>query len=148
MLEINYLLYFNFNLVNMYNMQIKFLGIKWRVECIVVSMIIGVIIGYHLLRGCSCCEGMSSMDYAMNNGVHNDTYENKFNQFEVNQQGSLPAKAPMNEGQLFMWANNEFNAKCCESSNVSGNGGCACITKEQADFLISRGGNRASNSEY
>ena len=111
-------------------------------------MIIGVIIGYHLLSGCSCCEGMSLMDYAMNKGVHNDTYENKFNQFEVNQQGSLPAKAPMNEGQLFMWANNEFNAKCCESSNVSGNGGCACITKEQADFLISRGGNRASNSEY
>ena len=78
MLEINYLLYFNFYLVNMYNMQIKFLGIKWRVQCIVVSMIIGVIIGYHLLRGCSCCEGMSSMDYAMNNGVHSDTYENKF----------------------------------------------------------------------
>ena len=83
MLEINYLLYFNFYLVNMYNMQIKFLGIKWRVECIVVSMIIGVIIGYHLLRGCSCCEGMSSMDYAMNNGVHNDIFRFCLRKFHI-----------------------------------------------------------------
>lgn len=129
-------------------MQIKLLGIKCRVECIVISMIIGAIIGYHLLSGCVTNEGMASMEYAMNNGVHNDKYENKYNPLEVNQKASLSPKVPLNEGQLFMWANNEFSAKCCESSNVSGNGGCACITQEQANFLNSRGGNRASNSEY
>tara|TARA_Y100000590_G_C15512064_1_gene935815 strand:+ start:358 stop:747 length:390 start_codon:yes stop_codon:yes gene_type:complete len=129
-------------------MKIKLLGLTLRVECIVISMLIGVIIGYHLISGCTCNEGMSTMDYTMNNGVHNNQYEHKYNQFEVNQNASLSPKVPMNEGQLFMWANNEFNAKCCETSNVSGNSGCACITQEQADFLNSRGGNRASNSEY
>ena len=61
---------------------------------------------------------------------------------------SMSPQVPLPEGQLFMWANNEFSGKCCDTSNVSGGGGCACITKEQAQYLNSRGGNRAPNSEF
>ena len=34
------------------------------------------------------------------------------------------------------------------STNVSGGNGCACITKEQVDFLNNRGGNRGKGSEF
>ena len=55
----------------------------------------------------------------------------------------LAPVVPLPEGQLFMWANNEFSGKCCENSNVSGGNGCACITKEQTCYLNARGGNRS-----
>ena len=137
-------------------MNIKILGITLRVECILISMIIGAILGCHLLCGCVTKEGMESagaaagaaIDYAMNKGVHTDKYESKYDQVEVNGGSKLSPQVPLPEGQLFMWANNEFSGKCCNTSNVSGGGGCACITKEQADYLNTRGGNRASPSEF
>ena len=132
----------------MYNMEIKVLGIKLRVECVIISMIIGALLCYYLLCGCARQEGMSALDYAMNKGVHNDKYNARVDRSEVNGGSKLSPKVPLPEGQLFMWANNEFSGKCCSNSNVSGGGGCACITKEQACYLNSRGGNRASPSEY
>ena len=60
----------------------------------------------------------------------------------------LSPKVPLPEGQMFMYANNDQSGNCCTSSNVSGPGGCVCITKEQQDYLNSRGGNRANVSEY
>lgn len=130
----------------MYNMNIKVLGMKLDVRCILISMVIGAILGCHLLCGCVTKEGMetmgSVMNYTMSEGVHTDSYEKKVNMMSVNGGSRLSPKVPLPEGQLFMWANNDFDAKCCESSNVSGGKGCACITKEQNDYLSSRGGNR------
>lgn len=133
-------------------MFIKVFGLKLRVECIVISVIIGMILGCHLFCGCFTKEGMNtigaSLDYAMNNGVHNDKYEKSHDMSEMATGGSLNPTVPLPEGQLFMYANNEFNGKCCSFSNVSGGGGCACITKEQADYLNSRGGNRTMPTEF
>ena len=133
-------------------MDIKILGVKLRVECILISMVIGAVLGCYLICGCVTQEGMESagaaIDYAMSKGVHTDKYESKYDQVEVNGGSNLSPKVPLPEGQLFMWANNEFSGKCCNTSNVSGGGGCACITKEQADYLNARGGNRASPSEF
>ena len=127
-------------------MKIKVLGMKLDVKCILISMVIGAILGSHLLCGCVTKEGMetigSVMNYKMSEGVHTNTYEKKTNMMNVNGGSRLSPKVPLPEGQLFMWANNDFSAKCCEHSNVSGGKGCACITAEQNDYLNSRGGNR------
>jgi len=134
-------------------MEIKVLGFKARVEVIVVSMIVGCLLCCHLICGCATREGMevagSTIGYKMNSGVHTDKYEQRVGLQEVNGGDSkLNPVTPLPEGQLFMWANNEFSGKCCSNSTVSGNGGCACITKEQNDYLNSRGGNRSNGSEF
>ena len=135
----------------MYIMFIKVFGMKLRVECIVICVAIGMLLGSHLLCGCVTDEGMdtigSTLDYAMNKGIHSDKYEKRSDMREVSG-GSLNPSVPLPEGQLFMYANNEFDGKCCSFSNVSGGGGCACITKEQSCYLNARGGNRAAGSEF
>ena len=107
-------------------MFIKVLGVKLRVECIVISVIIGMILGCHLFCGCFTKEGMetagAALDYAMNKGVHNEKYEERHDMSEMSG-GSLNPTVPLPEGQLFMYANNEFSGKCCSFSNVSGGGG-------------------------
>ena len=136
----------------MYNMEIKILGFKARVEVIVISAIIGCLLCCHLVCGCATVEGMqvagSAIGYKMANGVHQDKYDKKPDMLEMNGGGKIGPQVPLPEGQLFMWANNEFSGKCCENSSVSGGNGCACITKEQQCYLNSRGGNRTSDSEY
>ena len=133
-------------------MIVKVLGMKLRVEVVVISMIVGAILCCHLVCGCASREGMATagaaLDYVMNKGVHNDKYDSKYDQVEVNTGAKLSPQVPLPEGQLFMWANNEFSGKCCATSNVSGGGGCACITKEQGDYLNARGGNRSGASEF
>lgn len=133
-------------------MFINLFGMKLRVECIVISMIIGAVLGCHLLCGCATKEGMevagAALGYKMSQGVHNDKYDPKVGMGEMNGGNRLSPSVPLPEGQLFFYANNDFSGKCCESSNVSGTSGCACITKEQYDYLNSRGGNRTSGAEY
>ena len=116
-------------------------------------MIIGCILGGHLVCGSATIEGMqtagAALNYTMSSGVHNDKYDAKVGLAETNggDQKLSPVVA-LPEGQLFMWANNEFSGKCCANSNVSGGNGCACITKEQSCYLNARGGNRAVGSEF
>jgi len=134
-------------------MEIKILGFKARVEVIVVSIIIGILLCSHLICGCATREGMqsagSALNYAMSDGVHRDKYEAKIGLQETNGgDQKLAPVVPLPEGQLFMWANNEFSGNCCNNSNVSGGNGCACITKEQSCYLNARGGNRAVRSEF
>ena len=133
-------------------MFINVFGMKLRVECIIISMIIGAVLGCHLLCGCATKEGMevagAALGYKMSQGVHNDKYDPKVGMGEMNGGNRLSPSVPLPEGQLFFYANNDFSGKCCESSNVSGTSGCACITKEQYDYLNSRGGNRTSGAEY
>ena len=158
-----------------FNTDIIIFGLKLRIELIILAVIIGGITWLHLLGGCTTDmgfgqvgslireiiqtsksillpkrEGYSDLTYSISEGVHNDKYEQKVGLSEVNVMGGVPLKpsAPLPEGQLFMWANNTFDAKCCETSNVSGGNGCACITKEQVDFLNNRGGNRGGCSQY
>jgi len=50
---------------------------------------------------------------------------------------------PLPEGQLFLFADNQFKPECCGSS-VSSSTGCACITRSQMDYVNQRGGNRTA----
>jgi len=47
---------------------------------------------------------------------------------------------PLSYGELDMFANTPFKPECCPTT-YSNSMGCACINKEQYNYLITRGGN-------
>jgi hypothetical protein len=54
---------------------------------------------------------------------------------------------PLPEGELLMFANTEFKPECCPNT-FSTSSGCACMTGDQYNYLIGRGGNNVPYSEY
>ena len=58
-----------------------------------------------------------------------------------------PQQVPLPEGQLSMFANTEFKPECCPNAYSNGSG-CACMTVNQYNYLVSRGGNNVPYSEY
>jgi hypothetical protein len=54
---------------------------------------------------------------------------------------------PLPEGQLLMFANTPFKPECCPNA-YSNSMGCACMTVDQYNYLIDRGGNNVPYSEY
>ena len=137
-------------------MDLKIFGLSCRLEIIVISMIVGLILGGHLLCSCSRIglqEGMAvmgaSVDYVMGEDTVN-SWTNKANKYAANM-GYDKAKSkysqnkgtpvPLPEGQLYMFADTEFKPECCPST-YSSSTGCACITQEQVSYINERGGNR------
>jgi len=137
-------------------MDLKIFGLSCRLEIIVISMIVGLILGGHLLCSCSRIglqEGMAvmgaSVDYVMGEDTVN-SWTNKANKYAANM-GYDKAKGkysqnkgtpvPLPEGQLYMFADTEFKPECCPST-YSSSTGCACITQEQVSYINERGGNR------
>jgi hypothetical protein len=58
-----------------------------------------------------------------------------------------PQPVPLPEGELLMFANTPFKPECCPNT-FSNSSGCACMTGEQYNYLIVRGGNNVPYSEY
>lgn len=58
-----------------------------------------------------------------------------------------PQQVPLPENQLSMFANTEFKPECCPNAYSNGSG-CACMTVNQYNYLVSRGGNNVPYSEY
>lgn len=54
---------------------------------------------------------------------------------------------PLPEGEMSMFANTEFKPECCPNT-YSNSTGCACMTVDQYNYLIDRGGNNVPYSEY
>ena len=54
---------------------------------------------------------------------------------------------PLPEGQLDMFADTPFAPECCPNA-YSASMGCACMTVDQYNYLIERGGNNVPYSEY
>ena len=91
----------------------------------------------------------SSLDWAMGQDVAN-SWTNKAEQYSDKMgYSSTESKwsqykgtaVPLPEGQMFMFADNEFKPECCPST-YSSSTGCACITQEQVNYINERGGNR------
>ncbi len=144
-------------------MELKILGMSCRLEIIIISLIVGAILGCHLLCSCSRIgiqEGMAvmgaSVDYIMGEDTVN-SWTNKANKYAANmgydnasskysQNKGTPV--PLPEGQLYMFADNEFKPECCPST-YSSSSGCACISEEQVNYINERGGNRTmAPAEY
>jgi hypothetical protein len=58
-----------------------------------------------------------------------------------------PQPVPLPEGEMLMFANTPFKPECCPNT-YSNSSGCACMTGEQYNFLILRGGNNVPYSEF
>lgn len=54
---------------------------------------------------------------------------------------------PLPPGELDMFATTEFKPQCCPNAYSNGSG-CACMTVQQYNYLIDRGGNNVPYSEY
>jgi hypothetical protein len=144
-------------------MEFKLLGLTFRAEVVIICIILGAIIGSHLLCSCSrvgLIEGMqvigASLEYTMGSDIAN-SWTNKALQY-ADKMGYSDARdkyvqykgthVPLPEGQLYMFADNQFKPECCPST-YSNSSGCACITQEQVTYLNERGGNRTmAPAEY
>ena len=58
-----------------------------------------------------------------------------------------PQPVPLPEGEMLMFANTPFKPECCPNT-FSTSTGCACMTGNQYNYLILRGGNNFPYSEY
>ena len=58
-----------------------------------------------------------------------------------------PQPVPLPEGEMLMFANTPFKPECCPNT-YSTSTGCACMTSNQYNYLITRGSNNVPYSEY
>ena len=58
-----------------------------------------------------------------------------------------PQPVPLPEGEMLMFANTPFKPECCPNT-YSNSSGCACMTSEQYNYIITRSGNNVPYSEY
>jgi len=139
-------------------MQIEVFGMKMRVEVIVLSMVVGAVIGCNVL--CSCAkinvkEGMqmlgSAIDYKMGAGVKNSwdtrpTQQGPSVAHRAQNHDSYSSSMVSPDKALDFFADTEFKQECC-GSTYSSSTGCACMSTQQVNYLNTRGGNRTHSSE-
>jgi hypothetical protein len=58
-----------------------------------------------------------------------------------------PQPVPLPEGEMLMFANTPFKPECCPNA-YSNSSGCACMTGQQYNYLVTRGSNNVPYSEY
>jgi hypothetical protein len=58
-----------------------------------------------------------------------------------------PQPVPLPEGEMLLFANTPFKPECCPNT-YSNSTGCACMTGNQYNYLMLRGGNNVPYSEY
>jgi hypothetical protein len=132
-------------------MQIKIMGMSCSVELLIVSLVLGLILGCHMLCSCSkigLVEGMqmlgnAPLNWKMGNGVES-SWENKGESQGRNVDTNTGGSVPLPEGEMFFFSENKFDPTCCVApkSGYSNSLGCACLTEEQQTFITQHGGNR------
>lgn len=141
-------------------MEMKLMGIKFRPMIVFLCVLVGMLIGVFVL--CSCAkvtakqvkEGFESLgapnSYNMSVGVPGSYGTRKLNNIARPLDTNRGPKLPLPPGELFFFADNEFKPECCVPpfSSVSSADGCACVTKEQVDYINTRGGNRSSSEVF
>ncbi len=156
----------------MYSMNLSIGGFKIRLEVLILVAIVTFIIFAQTTFSCSSCgnkkEGFTSaggklnannyQSYSLENNTPVDTSKWGMPSLVV-KSGEPPSpgvsaildrptqQVPLPEGQLSMFANTEFKPECCPNAYSNGSG-CACMTVNQYNYLVSRGGNNVPYSEY
>jgi len=149
-------------------MELEFLGLKFRLEVVVICVLLGYLIGGFALCSCSKTlthEGFTNAAAAgLSNAAHIDhsvdqqdwaadaaTYQKQSgadNIFKGNA-GIVAGQVPLPADQLFFFYDNKFSGDCCNSGNgYSSSGGCACMSVKQLEYLNARGGNRSASTIY
>lgn len=154
----------------MYNMEISIGSYKFRVEILILIVIVFWIMFGHML--CSCCTfnykegfvgsnnaasgpefaGAKSPDWIMNPS----TWSMPTLSYSPGATPSAGVKAiwdrpkqpiPLPEGELDMFATTPFKPECCPNT-YSNSMGCACMDLKSYNYLRQRGGNNVPYSEY
>jgi hypothetical protein len=129
-------------------MNLNILGFKVRLEIVILLVVLGMIMGSMMLCSCSKIssiqEGMAVLDYKMGDGV-NTSWENEDHvDTQEKNRDAYNSNIVMPEEQLHFFSNTEFKPECC-GSNYASSGGCACMNKQQMQYINTRGGNRTHN---
>jgi hypothetical protein len=131
-------------------MDINIFGYKFRLELIILIVILAIIINSTLLCSCSKVssvqEGMAVLDYKMGEGVHSswDTKEQTTGSsvnWRKQDHDTYHGGIVHPDESLGFFSNTQFKPECC-GSNYASSGGCACMNKQQMDYINTRGGNR------
>lgn len=151
-------------------MNLSIGGFKVRVEVLVLVAVVCFLIFSQSAVACSSCdkEGFTShgsgfkvsdfSGYSLGDNTPVDTSKwgvpslvlKKGEKPSEGAQAILnrpPQSVPLPEGQMAMFANTEFKPECCPNTYSNGSG-CACMTVNQYNYLVSRGGNNVPYSEY
>ena len=148
-------------------MELEFLGVKFRLEIVVICVLLGYLIGGFVL--CSCAKGQSKEGFGnaaaalsaaatIDHNVDQDDwasdaakYQNTVgaNNMYKNNAGITAGEVPLPRDQLFFFYDNQFKPECCNSGNgYSSSSGCACVSVPQLEYLNARGGNRSASTIY
>lgn len=138
-------------------MELKWGNYSVRLEVLLLILLAGAVLGGYVF--CSCAkisvkEGFemanaAALNYVMGQGVPTDVYDKPYNPAQV-KPGVVPQgdqNTSVTGNNLALFANNKFSPSCCPS-DYSSYDGCLCETKEQVDYINTRGGNRTTNSEF
>ena len=96
-------------------------------------------------------EGFSN--YKTNAGPQFAENDGNFTHLPVSQWSSVMnvppqnANQPMSSDSMDFFKNTQFKPECCPNT-YSGSEGCACMSNDQYNTLVSRGGNNVPYSEY
>ena len=140
-----------------------------RVELVVLFVLIAFVSGCYLLTSCTrkpLMEGFkvgvqhglgAGLNYMMCDGVPGNTWggcgnkpgEKVMHKAKVNEDTNFSTgeKGDTDIENMLIFAKNEIKPECCPTE-ASSYDGCVCITKEQIDFINSRGGNRTMPTEF
>lgn len=133
-------------------MEYKLFGIKCRVEIVLIAIIIGMIMGGHLL--CSCSRISLDEGFEIGSDMLNiltDKLENGKKQIMYSKTDStviLPSESSdLNSGVSSMdfFENTKFTPESCPNT-YSSSTGCATFGPKQKLALATRGGNNTAQS--
>ena len=151
----------------MYNMSLDIFGYKLSIEFFILIGIIYLILACHTFCGCCNVEGFvgantnsgqsSPFGLAKNSSINTTSWGNgslvvnpgkKYLPKAVKKILGRPSQpVPLPKGEMLMFANTPFKAECCPNA-YSTSTGCACMTTNQYNYLVTRGGNNVPYSEY
>jgi len=142
-------------------MELNILGLKLSLEVILLAIILVWLMSGYMVCSCSrfssVKEGFQALGaeigWRTGDGVPGDTWdmpekktsEHLFQSLEQHQAGQVP----LPDDQMFLFYANKFDPKCCfRPQQYSSSTGCACISREQMEFLNQRGGNRTNPTSF
>ena len=155
----------------MYNMEVSIGSYKFRLEILILIVIVFWIMFGHVL--CSCClfnkkfEGFVGANNSSNGTqfgsskmqgyiMNPSTWSMPSLNYSPGTTHSAGVKAiwnrpkqpiPLPKDELDMFATTEFKPECCPNA-YSNSSGCACMTVKQYNYLHNRGGNNVPYDIY
>ena len=151
----------------MYNMEISIGSYKFRLEILILIVVVFWVMFGHILCGCCQVEGFvganniaAGPEFSGTNTpayiMNPSTWSRPTLTYSPGTAPDAGVKAiwdrpkqpiPLPKDELDMFATTPFAPECCPNA-YSSSTGCACMTVDQYSYLRDRGGNNVPYSEY